>query len=256
MKLLDFKSKEFRHTQWHWHEPDFDIDPESISMPVLDKLSTRLLSHSILSREDEWCLFRRLNFVKYKIFMDVPNYSSRMVVGIQNEIIQRNLRFIATLSNEKKIQVQDRFDLFQDAVLWMLDCVHAFNYKKNVRFLNYYAHAFHNNYCGWLKKREIPEKPFSVVSEADDFDVFDEKIINHEEQLETTELTENFKKQIKFVLDSDYVLGTILLLRFGLLDDKIWKFNEIALVVKTSPQAVQKRVVNWLRQRGRNGGND
>jgi hypothetical protein len=218
-------------------------------MPVLDKLPNKLLSHSLLSREQEWDLFRRLNFVKYRIFMDDPNYNPRMVIIIQNEIIQRNLRFIAQLIGEKKLQIQDRFDLFQDAVMWMLDCVHVFNYKKCVKFVNYYSMAFHNNYCTWTKKRETLEKPFSVISENDDLEFCDEKMEDIQQQLENIELTENFKKEIQSVLESDFVFGTILMLRFGLMDGKIWKYSEIALVVKTSPQAVQKRVVNWLNKR-------
>jgi RNA polymerase primary sigma factor len=165
--------------------PSFD-DPKAASsilapMP-LDGKSTRkvkapeglppyladLYDASLLSREQEAHLFRKMNFLKYRALrlrdridplkakaadLDKVEKLLEQALAVKNQIIRANLRLVVSIAKKHVGSSSDFFELISDGNMALIRAVEKFDYARGNKFSTYASWAIMNRFA-----RAIPEE--------------------------------------------------------------------------------------------------
>ena len=122
----------------------------------------------LLTREQEYYLFRRFNYLKHKASklrqkLDPArartgqmNEIERLydeAVKIKNEIVQANLRLVVSIAKRHVSGSEDFFGLVSDGNMSLIRAVEKFDYSRGNKFSTYASWAIMKNYA-----RTIPEE--------------------------------------------------------------------------------------------------
>jgi len=122
----------------------------------------------LLTREQEYHLFRRFNYLKHKANKlrekldpahartNLMNEIERLydeAVKIKNEIVQANLRLVVSIAKRHVSGSEDFFGLVSDGNMSLIRAVEKFDYSRGNKFSTYASWAIMKNYA-----RTIPEE--------------------------------------------------------------------------------------------------
>jgi len=122
----------------------------------------------LLTREQEYHLFRKFNYLKHKATKlrqkldptqartSVMNEIERMyddAVKIKNEIVQANLRLVVSIAKRHVSGSEDFFGLVSDGNMSLIRAAEKFDYSRGNKFSTYASWAIMKNYA-----RTIPEE--------------------------------------------------------------------------------------------------
>lgn len=122
----------------------------------------------LLSREQEYHLFRKLNFLKFQASrlragMDPSKARSSVMdrieslyddaVRTKNEIVQANLRLVVSIAKRHVTASEDFFSLVSDGNVSLIRAVEKFDYSRGNKFSTYASWAIMKNYA-----RTIPDE--------------------------------------------------------------------------------------------------
>ena len=122
----------------------------------------------LLTREQEYHLFRKFNYLKHKASKlrqklnpahaktSVMNEIERLydeAVKIKNEIVQANLRLVVSIAKRHVTGSEDFFGLVSDGNMSLIRAVEKFDYSRGNKFSTYASWAIMKNYA-----RTIPEE--------------------------------------------------------------------------------------------------
>lgn len=122
----------------------------------------------LLSREQEYHLFRKFNYLKYKAVklrekldpahakgsqMDQIESLYDQAVKTKNEIVQANLRLVVSIAKRHVTGSEDFFQLVSDGNISLIRAVEKFDFARGNKFSTYASWAIMKNYA-----RTIPEE--------------------------------------------------------------------------------------------------
>lgn len=147
------------------HEPEPDADGIAELPAYLRDLHKKA---KLLTREDEFTLFRRLNYVKHRLALrreqlkvtgalaavinEIEDLYHR-AVSIKQHIIRSNLRLVVSIAKRHTRSSMDFNTLVSDGNLSLMQAVEKFDYGRGNRFSTYASWAIMKNYA-----KSIPEE--------------------------------------------------------------------------------------------------
>ncbi len=120
----------------------------------------------LLTREQEYHLFRKMNYLKAKAFrlretldvsepsvgtMDEIERLNRESIDVQNQIVQANLRLVVSIAKRHTQDPDEFFELVSDGNMSLFKAVTKFDFSRGNKFSTYASWAMVKNYA-----RSIP----------------------------------------------------------------------------------------------------
>ena len=147
--------------------PEAIIPPRKVAAPGgLPTYLASLYDVQLLTREQEYHLFRQMNYLKFKAdtlrkqliptapavgIMDQIDQLYQRVVDVKNKIVQANLRLVVSISKRHMKSSDDFFDLVSDGNMSLFRAVEKFDYSRGNKFSTYASWAIMKNFA-----RSIP----------------------------------------------------------------------------------------------------
>jgi len=122
----------------------------------------------LLTREQEYHLFRKFNFLKYKATklrekldparartseMDQIESLYDEAVKVKNQIVQANLRLVVSIAKRHVSGTEDFFSLVSDGNMSLIRAAEKFDYSRGNKFSTYASWAIMKNFA-----RTIPDE--------------------------------------------------------------------------------------------------
>jgi RNA polymerase sigma factor (sigma-70 family) len=122
----------------------------------------------LLTREQEYHLFRQFNYLKHKAtrlrdqidpvrakssVMDEIEKLYEQAVQVKNQIVQANLRLVVSIAKRHVSAAEDFFQLVSDGNMSLIRAVEKFDYARGNKFSTYASWAIMKNFA-----RSIPEE--------------------------------------------------------------------------------------------------
>ncbi|MDD3469607.1 MAG: sigma-70 family RNA polymerase sigma factor [Thermoguttaceae bacterium] len=155
---------------------------ESILKPIASSATTRksrvpsglppylasLYELPLLSREQEYHLFRKMSYLRYRAamlrdklnplnpraaYMDEIERLYEASVAVKNQIIQSNLRLVVSIAKRHIASIDDFFELISDGNISLMRAAEKFDFTRGNKFSTYASWAIMKNFA-----RTIPEE--------------------------------------------------------------------------------------------------
>ena len=127
-----------------------------------------LYDSQLLTREQEYHLFRKMNFLKYKAsklrseldlkqpkiaMMDEIEALYQQAVEVKNQIVQANLRLVVSIAKRHVGSGDELFSLISDGNMSLIRAVEKFDFARGNKFSTYASWAIMKNFA-----RTIPDE--------------------------------------------------------------------------------------------------
>ncbi len=209
--------------------PEAIIPPRKVRPPSgLPTYLASLYDVQLLTREQEYHLFRKMNYLKFKAFslrerldpseprvgmMDEIEQLNESAVAVKNQIVQANLRLVVSIAKRHMNSSDDFFSLVSDGNMSLFRAVEKFDYSRGNKFSTYASWAIMKNFA-----RSIP----SEFKHKDRFRTTGEEVFMAHEDTRVdhfaAEIAQKQRvKQINRILNKlDHREQQIIIRRFGL----------------------------------------
>ena len=149
--------------------PTADQTPKKTRMPTgLPPYLASLYDVPLLTREQEYYLFRKLNYLKFRAaklrqklnpvrasstLMDRIEQLYAQAVATKNKIVQANLRLVVSIAKRHVNASEDFFGLVSDGNMSLIRAVEKFDFSRGNKFSTYASWAIMRNFA-----RTIPDE--------------------------------------------------------------------------------------------------
>lgn len=143
--------------------PQADQPPRRTRVPSgLPPYLSALYDVALLNREQEYHLFRKMNFLKHKAaklrqqitsrsakaaVMDEIEALYEQAVRTKNQIVQANLRLVVSIAKRHMNSTDDFFALVSDGNMSLIRAAEKFDYSRGNKFSTYASWAIMKNYA-------------------------------------------------------------------------------------------------------------
>jgi len=165
----DFEAAD-REAEFLGAEPDAAVAPRKVRAPSgLPSYLASLYDAALLTREQEYHLFRKMNYLKHKAnrlreslesargnksaVMDEIESLYEQAVKTKNRIVQSNLRLVVSIAKRHMGGSDDFFGLVSDGNMSLIRAVEKFDYSRGNKFSTYASWAIMKNFA-----RTIPNE--------------------------------------------------------------------------------------------------
>jgi len=159
-----------REAEYLGAEPDAAVAPRKVRAPSgLPSYLASLYDAALLTREQEYHLFRKMNYLKHKAsrireslesargnksaLMDEIESLYELTVKTKNRIVQSNLRLVVSIAKRHMGGSDDFFGLVSDGNMSLIRAVEKFDYSRGNKFSTYASWAIMKNFA-----RTIPNE--------------------------------------------------------------------------------------------------
>jgi RNA polymerase primary sigma factor len=218
----------------------------------------------LLTREQEYHLFRQMNYLKHKAaklreklaagtvrasLMDEIERCYEAANEVKNKIVQANLRLVVSIAKRHASAHDDFFSLVSDGNVSLIRAAEKFDYSRGNKFSTYASWAIMKNFA-----RTIPEE----FKHRDRFRTAAEELFHlapdtHTDQYEQEKAQSVREKQVRSILSAlDEREQQIIIRRFGLETDQepltLKEVGEEMGVTKERVRQIEARALSKLRQ--------
>jgi RNA polymerase primary sigma factor/RNA polymerase sigma factor len=218
----------------------------------------------LLTREQEYHLFRKFNYLKYKAselrrtldpararssVMDEIEQLYEEAVKIKNQIVQANLRLVVSIAKRHITGTEDFFSLVSDGNMSLIRAAEKFDFSRGNKFSTYASWAIMKNFA-----RTIPEE----YKHRDRFRVTPDELFAAHEDTRGGETGQETAQQVregqveKILSRLDEREQQIIISRFGLdHSQEPQTLKEVGRelgVTKERIRQIEARAMNKLRQ--------
>ncbi|HZL88378.1 MAG TPA: sigma-70 family RNA polymerase sigma factor [Pirellulaceae bacterium] len=218
----------------------------------------------LLTREQEYHLFRKFNFLKYKAselrrtldpararssVMDEIERLYEEAVKIKNQIVQANLRLVVSIAKRHITGTEDFFSLVSDGNMSLIRAAEKFDFSRGNKFSTYASWAIMKNFA-----RTIPEE----YKHRDRFRVTPDELFAAHEDTRGGETGQETAQQMregqveKILSRLDEREQQIIISRFGLDHSQepqtLKEVGQDMGVTKERIRQIEARAMNKLRQ--------
>lgn len=209
--------------------PEAIIPPRKLRAPSgLPTYLASLYDVQLLTREQEYHLFRKMNYLKSRAgklreslnvsepsvaLMDEIEKLYRQAVEVKNQIVQANLRLVVSIAKRHTQSADDFFGLVSDGNMSLFRAVEKFDFARGNKFSTYASWAIMKNFA-----RSIPDE----FRHKDRFRTTGEEVFDAHEDTRANQMAEELAQkqretQINRILNQlDYREQQIIIRRFGL----------------------------------------
>ncbi|TWU07880.1 sigma-70 family RNA polymerase sigma factor [Stieleria varia] len=159
-----------RESEYLGPEPEPATAPRKVRVPSgLPSYLASLYDVPLLTREQEYHLFRQFNYLKHKAsrlretldgingaksaVMDEIEKLYEDAVRVKNRIVQSNLRLVVSIAKRHVASTDDFFALISDGNMSLIRAVEKFDYSRGNKFSTYASWAIMKNFA-----RTIPSE--------------------------------------------------------------------------------------------------
>ncbi len=149
--------------------PEAIIPPRKVRPPSgLPTYLASLYDVQLLTREQEYHLFRKMNYLKSRaaklratlspaepspVTMDEIDRLYQQAVDVKNQIVQANLRLVVSIAKRHMKSSDDFFSLVSDGNMSLFRAVEKFDFSRGNKFSTYASWAIMKNFA-----RSIPDE--------------------------------------------------------------------------------------------------
>lgn len=159
-----------REAEYLGPEPAAAVAPRKVRAPAgLPSYLASLYDAALLTRQQEYHLFRKMNYLKHKAcrlrealqrargsktaLMDEIESLHEQAVKTKNRIVQANLRLVVSIAKRHMNSTDDFFALISDGNMSLIRAVEKFDYSRGNKFSTYASWAIMKNFA-----RTIPNE--------------------------------------------------------------------------------------------------
>lgn len=245
--------------------PEPIIPPRKMKPPAgLPTYLASLYDVQLLTREQEYHLFRKMNYLKYEAKklrdqLDAANPKATLMdeidrlyqasVDVKNQIVQANLRLVVSIAKRHVGGSDDFFSLISDGNMSLIRAVEKFDYARGNKFSTYASWAIMKNFA-----RSIPDE----FKHKDRFRTTGEEVLLSREDERADQFAEEIahrqrQNQIHNILNRlDQREQQIIIRRFGLDHTHepltLKEVGEVMGVTKERIRQLEARALSKLRE--------
>lgn len=209
--------------------PEAIIPPRKVRAPSgLPTYLASLYDVQLLTREQEYHLFRKMNYLKFRAgrlrdtldssdpkvpLMDEVERLYQASVDVKNQIVQANLRLVVSIAKRHMKSSDDFFSLVSDGNMSLFRAVEKFDFARGNKFSTYASWAIMKNFA-----RSIPDE----FKHKDRFRTTGEEVFMAHEDTRGDHFAQEIEQkqrenQINLILNKlDHREQQIIIRRFGL----------------------------------------
>jgi RNA polymerase primary sigma factor/RNA polymerase sigma factor len=211
--------------------PDPATAPRKIRVPVgLPSYLAALYDVPLLTREQEYHLFRKMNFLKHRAsrlrdslddtqgsktaIMDQIDELYEAAVLVKNKIVQSNLRLVVSIAKRHVASTDDFFALVSDGNMSLIRAVEKFDYSRGNKFSTYASWAIMKNFARTIPSEFKHRDRFRTTTEElflarqdDRLDPYIEETVQRTRQRELSKILNRLDEREQKIITARFGLG-------------------------------------------------
>ncbi len=211
--------------------PDPATAPRKIRVPVgLPSYLAALYDVPLLTREQEYHLFRKMNYLKHRAsrlrdslddtqgsktaIMDQIDELYEAAVLVKNKIVQSNLRLVVSIAKRHVASTDDFFALVSDGNMSLIRAVEKFDYSRGNKFSTYASWAIMKNFARTIPSEFKHRDRFRTTTEElflarqdDRLDPYIEETVQRTRQRELSKILNRLDEREQKIITARFGLG-------------------------------------------------
>lgn len=205
--------------------------PRKVRVPSgLPSYLAALYDVPLLTREQEYHLFRKMNYLKHKAsrlregleetsgsktaMMDEIDDLYEAAVLVKNKVVQSNLRLVVSIAKRHVASTDDFFALVSDGNMSLIRAVEKFDYSRGNKFSTYASWAIMKNFARTIPSefkhrdrfRTTTEELF-VARQDDRLDPYVEETVQRSRQRELSKILNRLDEREQKIITARFGLG-------------------------------------------------
>ncbi|WP_442510168.1 sigma-70 family RNA polymerase sigma factor [Novipirellula sp. SH528] len=184
----------------------------------------------LLNREQEYHLFRKMNYLKHKAsrlrdsletagasktaVMDQIDSLYEDAVKVKNKIVQSNLRLVVSIAKRHVASSDDFFALISDGNMSLIRAVEKFDYSRGNKFSTYASWAIMKNFARTIPSEFKHRDRFRTTTEElflsrqdDRLDPYAEETVQRSRQRELSKILDRLDEREQKIITARFGLG-------------------------------------------------
>ena len=212
--------------------PEPDVKPRKSRMPSgLPSYLGALYEVPLLNREQEYHLFRKMNYLKHKAgrlreqlenssgtsktaMMDQIDALYEGAVKVKNKIVQSNLRLVVSIAKRHVASTDDFFSLVSDGNMSLIRAVEKFDYSRGNKFSTYASWAIMKNFARTIPSEFKHRDRFRTTTEElflarqdERLDPYLEETVQRSRQRELSKILNRLDEREQKIITARFGLG-------------------------------------------------
>jgi RNA polymerase primary sigma factor/RNA polymerase sigma factor len=220
-----------REAEFLGPEPQPATAPRQVRVPAgLPSYLAALYDVPLLTREQEYHLFRKMNYLKHRAnrlrdslqttkgsrsaIMDQIDQLYEAAVLVKNRIVQSNLRLVVSIAKRHVASSDDFFALVSDGNMSLIRAAEKFDYSRGNKFSTYASWAIMKNFARTIPSefkhrdrfRTTAEEMF-VAREDNRLDPYAEESVQRSRQRELSRILNRLDEREQKIISARFGLG-------------------------------------------------
>jgi RNA polymerase primary sigma factor/RNA polymerase sigma factor len=211
--------------------PDPAKAPRKVRVPSgLPSYLAALYEVPLLTREQEYHLFRQMNYLKHKAsrlrelldstqgsktaIMDQIDALYEDAVRVKNKIVQSNLRLVVSIAKRHVASTDDFFALVSDGNMSLIRAVEKFDYSRGNKFSTYASWAIMKNFARTIPSEFKHKDRFRTTTEElflarqdERLDPYVEETVQRSRQRELSKILNRLDEREQKIITARFGLG-------------------------------------------------